>query len=61
MSELNPVALQKYLHGVNYPCDRDGLVSAARDNGAGNDVINSLQKLPQQSYSGPDAVSKAVF
>ncbi|WP_280336891.1 DUF2795 domain-containing protein [Nocardia wallacei] len=61
MSELNPIALQKALHGVNYPCDRDGLVAAARDNGADQNVVGTLEKLPQQSYSGPDAVTKAVF
>ncbi|WP_280362491.1 DUF2795 domain-containing protein [Nocardia wallacei] len=61
MSELNPIALQKYLHGVDYPCDRDGLVEAARNNGADNKVVSTLEKIPQQSYSGPDAVSEAVF
>ncbi|MFF0490268.1 DUF2795 domain-containing protein [Nocardia sp. NPDC004068] len=38
----NPIQLQKYLSGVDYPCDRDGLVDAARGNGADNDVINQL-------------------
>lgn len=61
MSELNPISLQKYLHGVQYPCDRDGLVSAARDNGADSEVIDKLEHLSPNSFSGPDAVSKAVF
>jgi hypothetical protein len=33
MSQVNPIQVQKYLSGVDYPCDRDGIVSAAKDNG----------------------------
>ncbi|PXX59135.1 uncharacterized protein DUF2795 [Nocardia tenerifensis] len=57
---VNPIELQKYLHGVDYPCDRDGLVQAARSNGADNDVISQLQRIPDRTYDGPSGVSQEV-
>ncbi|MEU4838848.1 DUF2795 domain-containing protein [Nocardia testacea] len=61
MSQVSPVQVQKYLSGVDYPCDRDGLVSTAKSNGADADVLDVLGGLPDRSFDGPDAVSKAIF
>lgn len=61
MSQISPVQVQKYLSGVDYPCDRDGLVSTAKSNGADADVLDVLEGLPDRSFDGPDAVSKAIF
>ena len=58
--KVNPIALQKSLAGVNYPTDRDGLISAAKANGADQEVIDALESLGDQSYDGPDQVSKAL-
>jgi hypothetical protein len=55
----NPIQMQKYLSGVDYPCDRDGLVDHARSNGAEEDVLNRLQEMPDRQYDGPNAVSAA--
>lgn len=30
MAKANPIQMQKYLSGVDYPCDRDKLVAHAR-------------------------------
>lgn len=60
MSQVNPIQVQKYLSGVDYPCDRDGIVSAAKDNGAGENVLDALESMPDRTYDGPNAVSKAV-
>ncbi|GAB2639328.1 DUF2795 domain-containing protein [Nocardia goodfellowii] len=56
----NPIQVQKYLSGVDYPCDRDGIVSAARDNGADQGIIKALESMPDRVYNGPNAVSEAV-
>ncbi|HEX4817735.1 MAG TPA: DUF2795 domain-containing protein [Nonomuraea sp.] len=57
---LNPIDLQKALHGVDYPARRDDLVQAARDNGAGDAIIRALEAMPDRKYDGPNAVSQAV-
>ncbi|MBF6327770.1 DUF2795 domain-containing protein [Nocardia transvalensis] len=57
---VNPIQVQKFLHGVDYPCDRDSLIDAARSNGADDDVISELQQIPDRTYNGPNAVSEAV-
>lgn len=54
----NPIEMQKYLSGVDYPCDRDGLVEHARGKGAPQEVVQHLEALPNREYDGPNAVSK---
>lgn len=61
MSQIGPIQLQKYLSGIDYPCDRAGLVSAARNNGADPEIIGTLEDLPNRTFDGPNAVSRAIF
>ncbi|MFI2612554.1 DUF2795 domain-containing protein [Kitasatospora sp. NPDC018619] len=61
MAHLSPIDLQKALGGVDYPADKDALVQAARDNGAGDDVIERLSAVKEKTFDGPNDVSKAVF
>jgi hypothetical protein len=56
----SPIQLQRHLSGVDYPANRDALINAARDQGADEDVINALRRIPDREYDGPNAVSKAV-
>lgn len=60
MGQVNPIQVQKYLSGIDYPCDRDGIVSKARDNGADEEIVHALEKMPDRVYHGPSAVSEAV-
>jgi hypothetical protein len=55
----NPIQLQKYLGGVDYPVDKDTLVRKARDNGADDDAVRTLQELPFDSFNSPNDVSEA--
>jgi hypothetical protein len=55
----SPIELQKYLGGVDYPIDKDALVQKARDNGANNDVVQTLQGLPFDRFNSPNDVSEA--
>jgi hypothetical protein len=57
----NPIDLQKSLAGVSYPASRDDLVERAKSNGASSDIIDSLSKIPDKQYDGPDQVQKEVF
>ncbi|WP_040781450.1 DUF2795 domain-containing protein [Nocardia pneumoniae] len=60
MGQVNPIQVQKFLSGVDYPCDRDGIVAAAEDNGADKDILDALKAIPDRTYDGPSAVSQAV-
>jgi len=54
----NPIEMQKYLSGVEYPAGRDTLVEHAKEQGAPTEVVQHLESLPGRSYDGPNAVSK---
>ena len=57
---VNPIELQKHLKGVQYPADRDALVRAAESNGAPDEIVDALRNANQDSFDGPDQVSKAL-
>ena len=55
----SPIQLQKYLRGVDYPTDKQTLVKTAKDQGADDDVIQTLESLPFDRYNSPNDVSEA--
>jgi hypothetical protein len=58
MSKPNPVQVQRFLSGVDYPVDRDTLVEHARSQGADDAVLKGLSALPDRQFNGPNAVSE---
>jgi hypothetical protein len=56
----NPIQIQKFLGGMDYPADRNAILSKAKESGADENVIRALEKLPDKKYDGPTAVSAAV-
>lgn len=60
MANVNPVQVQKYLNNVNYPASKQDLVDAAKKEGAGQDVIETLQKMPGDKFDSPVGVSEAI-
>lgn len=59
MTKPNPVQMQKFLGGIDYPASRDDLVAHAERSGADEAVLSQLRELPDRSYDGPNAVSQA--
>jgi hypothetical protein len=57
----SPIDLQKALHGADYPAKKQDLIDLAKKNGADDEIIDSLNRLPDGDISGPDQVQKAVF
>ena len=61
MSETpNPIQVQKFLSGVDYPAGKDDIVQAAQDNGADDNVLDALRNLPDQDFDAPTDVSEAI-
>jgi hypothetical protein len=58
VEKANPIQMQKYLSGVDYPCDRDELVAHARSHGADDQVLQGLEAMPNRTFDGPNAVSE---
>ncbi len=58
--EVNPVQVQKFLKGVNYPVSKQDLIKTAKKEGADDRVINLLNQLPDRSYDAPTDVTKAI-
>ena len=56
----NPIELQKHLSGIDYPASKEDLVSHAREENAPDEVMDTLQRLPERDYDGPTAVTEAV-
>lgn len=56
----NPIQVQKFLGGVDYPATRDALLAKAKDSGADDDIMRALEGIPDKEYDSPTAVSSAV-
>jgi hypothetical protein len=57
--DVNPIEVQRYLKGVDYPARKDDLVSKAEGNGAPGDLVEQLRGLSRDEFSGPDDVMQA--
>jgi hypothetical protein len=60
MAHINPVQLQKFLSGVDYPASKSELLDAARSEGADQNAVTTLERLPEQDFNSPNDVSEAV-
>ena len=56
----SPIAIQKYLRGVDYPAQKEALLATARAEGADAAVLQTLSHLPDTWYSSPIEVSQAI-
>jgi len=56
----NPIQVQKFLGGVDYPADKSTLLDAARDEGADDNVLQALEALPDQTFDSPTDVSSRI-
>lgn len=57
---VNPVQLQKFLGGMDYPCSKTDLMDYARENGADDNILKTIQGLGRDHFDTPADVSEAV-
>ena len=60
MAGVNPIQLQKYLKGMNYPAHKADLIKRAEQNGADEQVRSTLEQLSDQEFDSAADVSKAI-
>ncbi len=56
----SPVAVENYLKGIDFPADKKKLLQQARDNDAPDDVLRTIDKLPDKKYGSPIDISKEM-
>ncbi|TGC10710.1 DUF2795 domain-containing protein [Methanolobus halotolerans] len=55
----NAAKVQKALAGIEYPKEKQEVVSYAKDHGASQDVVDDLQSLPDKRYKTAADLSSA--
>jgi uncharacterized membrane protein YeaQ/YmgE (transglycosylase-associated protein family) len=55
---INPIEVQRYLEGVDYPADKNELIKVALRNGADEEVIYTLEHLPEDKYYSPVEINQ---
>ncbi|MBW4471726.1 MAG: DUF2795 domain-containing protein [Stenomitos rutilans HA7619-LM2] len=60
MSKVNPIQLQKYLKGMDYPANKQDLLDRAKQEGADENILSTLKQLAEDKFETPADVSKAV-
>jgi len=59
MEHANPIQIQKYLKGIDYPASKQTLIENAKKLGADDSICNSLAQLPDETFQTPADVSQA--
>ena len=57
---VNPIQLQKYLSGIDYPARKQDLIERAQQRGADDNVVQTLKSLPRDDFNSPNDVSEAI-
>lgn len=58
--QAEPIKVQKFLGGLDYPADKQHILEKAKEQGADDDTLHVLEQLPDQDYASPVAVSREV-
>jgi hypothetical protein len=56
----DPSQVQKWLKDVHFPASKRQILETARREGADRDVLQALERLPEQEYRGPQAVNEQL-
>ncbi len=59
-TQPDPLHVQEFLVGLDYPMSKLDLVDQARTAGADEETLRALRTLPDRTYDGPDSVSAEV-
>ncbi|SFN79798.1 Protein of unknown function [Nitrosospira briensis] len=60
MTKANPIQVQKFLSGMDYPASKEEIVDHAKSKGADKNIMQTLEQLPDESFETPADVSKAI-
>jgi len=58
MAKVSPAEVEKFLKGVDFPAKKDDLVKHVKQES--QEVLEVLQKLPNETFTKPTDVAKAI-
>ncbi|MBI4320475.1 MAG: DUF2795 domain-containing protein [Chloroflexi bacterium] len=56
----SPARVAEFLSGINFPCSKNDLISHARRQNAPEEVLETLQKIPERTYNSLADVMSGV-
>lgn len=59
-SHADTMHVQRYLRHVDYPATKDDLLEVAQEEGADEDVMHTLEDLPNEKFESPRQVDRAL-
>jgi hypothetical protein len=57
---VNPVQVQKFLGGIDYPTSKEQLINHAKQQGADQEVQETLESLRADKFNSPNDVSEEI-
>lgn len=57
---ISAAEVEKYIGGIDFPADKNELVSHAKEKGAPKEVIDFINRFPDQEYGSAIDVSRGV-
>ncbi len=57
MANVNPVDVQKFLSGINFPASKQDIIDHVRKNGGNGDVVSKLEALEDKTYNNTAEVT----
>lgn len=60
MDKPNPIEIQKFLEGIDFPATKDDIIETAQNNDAGQEIFDLLEKLPEKEYQSLIEISQEI-
>ncbi|PSN13496.1 hypothetical protein C7293_15680 [filamentous cyanobacterium CCT1] len=60
MATVNPIQVQKFLKGMEYPASKQDVIEHAKQQGADENICSTLEQMPEDEFETPADVSKAI-
>lgn len=57
---VNPIEVEKYLKGMDYPAKKEDLIKHAQQQRAPQEVLETLKQVPNETFRKPTDVAKAI-
>lgn len=57
-TKVSAAQIQVYLKGIDYPAGKQEIIQTAQNNGAPQDVMQFLDRLPEKQYYYPTDVEQ---
>ncbi|HEX6968449.1 MAG TPA: DUF2795 domain-containing protein [Micromonosporaceae bacterium] len=57
---VNPIQLQEYLTGLDFPVSKEDLLRRAQETGADTEILETLRGLPVEQIASPVEINEAL-